>query len=188
MTLNLDSLDRFFLLQEFDIEIKNRKGFENSIADHLSRIFPENANDLIGIFDHFPNEQLFAMSRAYLPWFAHIVSYLVTGEILRHWSNQDKDRFFSQLRHYYWEDPYLFKHCLDQVIRRCIPESEIHSIMTFCHSYACGGHFGGRRTTAKVLQSGFHWPTVGLLCFVMLTISVLLVSVVNIQVLCPVMI
>jgi len=45
------------------------------------------------------------------------------------------------------------------VARRCVPESEIYNIMTFCHSYVCGGHFGGHRTAAKVLQSGFYWPT-----------------------------
>jgi len=45
------------------------------------------------------------------------------------------------------------------VVRRCAPESEIHSVLTFCHSYTCGGHFGGRRTAVKVLQIGFFWPT-----------------------------
>ena len=28
-----------------------------------------------------------------------------------------------------------------------------------CHSSLCGGHFASRRTGAKVLQSGFYWPT-----------------------------
>jgi len=125
----------------------------------LSRIFLENVDDLIRFSNHFPDQQLFAVSRASLPWFAHIVNFLVTGEIPPQGSKQEKDGFFSPVRHYYWEDPYLFKHCPDQVIRRYIPENEIHNVLTFCHSYACGGHFGGRRTTAKVLQSGFHWPT-----------------------------
>jgi len=87
------------------------------------------------------------------------VNHLVTRKIPPYWSKQEQDRFFSQVRHYYWEDPHLFKHCPDQVIRTCVPESEIHTILTFCHSYACGSHFRGRRTAAKVLQSGFFWPT-----------------------------
>ncbi|CAN6583244.1 unnamed protein product [Malus baccata var. baccata] len=41
----------------------------------------------------------------------------------------------------------------------CVPESEFKSILTFCHSYACGGHFGAKRTTLKVLESGFYWPS-----------------------------
>jgi len=39
-----------------------------------------------------------------------------------------------------------------------MPESEIHSILAFCHSYSCGGHFGARRVAARVLQSEFFWP------------------------------
>ena len=33
------------------------------------------------------------------------------------------------------------------------------SIINFCHSEACGGHFSIKTTTAKILQSGFYWPT-----------------------------
>ena len=50
--------------------------------------------------------------------------------------------------------------CVDQIIRRCVPESEHHSILTFCHSETCGGHFGSRRTALKVLECGFFWPTI----------------------------
>ena len=48
---------------------------------------------------------------------------------------------------------------LDQVIRRCVPNNEFKSILSFCHKLACRGHFGGRKTAEKVLQSGFYWPT-----------------------------
>ena len=50
-------------------------------------------------------------------------------------------------------------HCADQVIRRCVPEDEMNSILNYYHTLPCGGHFGGQRTAAKVLQSGFYWPT-----------------------------
>ena len=33
------------------------------------------------------------------------------------------------------------------------------SILKFCHEYACGGHFGAKRTALKVLDCGFFWPT-----------------------------
>ena len=54
----------------------------------------------------------------------------------------------------------FWKHCSDQIIRRCVVETEFHSILTFCHSYACLGHFGPKRTAMKVLDSGFYWPTI----------------------------
>ena len=107
------------------------------VADHLSRIFTEYTNDLVGFFDHFTDEELFVMSRTHLLWFAHIVNYLTTGKIYSHSSKQDKDRFFPQVRRYYWKDPYLFKHCPDQVVCGCVPESEIYNILSFCHSYTC---------------------------------------------------
>lgn len=50
--------------------------------------------------------------------------------------------------------------CADQVVRRCIPDDEHMDILSHCHSYACGGHFGATKTWHKVLQSGFFWPTI----------------------------
>ena len=64
-----------------------------------------------------------------------------------------------QRRFFFWDELYLFKYCTDQIIRRCILEDEHHSVLTFCHESACGGHFGMRKTTEKVLKSGFYWPT-----------------------------
>ena len=58
-----------------------------------------------------------------------------------------------------WEDPYLFKYCSDQIIRRCVPEEETRSVLAFCHEFSCGGHFDPRKIAEKVLQSGFYWPT-----------------------------
>ena len=43
---------------------------------------------------------------------------------------------------------------------RCIPNSEVSSVINFCHFEACGGHFSSRKTIAKILQCEFHWPTI----------------------------
>jgi hypothetical protein len=146
------------LLQEFDIEIWDKKGTENVVANHLSRIMFEKPRP-IPVNDSFPDEQLFDITLREPPWYADIVNYLATGRIPSHWSKQDKDHFFKQVQSYFWEDPQLFKYCADQIIRRCVPESELHSILTFCYSLACGGHFSAKKTATKVLQSGFTWPT-----------------------------
>ena len=45
------------------------------------------------------------------------------------------------------------------MIKRCVTEEEIESIMAHCHALACGGHFRGNRRSEKVLQSEFYWPT-----------------------------
>ena len=146
------------LLQEFDVEIKDKKGTENLVADHLSRL--EGARDDIPVNDEFPDEKLLAIEeKKAVPWFADFVNYLMAKVIPPEFNYQQKKRFFAHLKHYYWEEPILYRHCVDQVIRRCVPEDEMHSILNHCHTLPCGGHFGGQRTAAKVLQSGFYWPS-----------------------------
>ena len=145
------------LLQEFDIEIRDKKGSENVVADHLSRLIDESAEEPLPLNESFPDEQLFVVSQ--LPWYADIVNYLVTTQLPEHWTKQDKSKFFAEVKHFFWDDPYLFKYCPDQIIRRCVPEHEVDSMISFCHAHACGGHFGAKKTAAKILQSGFYWPT-----------------------------
>ncbi|RVW58838.1 putative mitochondrial protein [Vitis vinifera] len=95
------------LLQEFDLQIKDKKGVENVVADHLSR----------------------------------------------------QEALLCKIHAYYWEEPFLFKYCADQIIRKCVPEDEQQGILNHCHENACGGHFASQKTTMKVLQSGFTWPS-----------------------------
>ena len=146
------------LLQEFDVEIKDKKGTENLVADHLSRL--EGARDDVPVNNEFPDEKLFTIEdKRPVPWFAYYVTYLVAKVIPPEFKYQKKKRFFAHLKHYYWEETILYRHCADQVIRRCVPEDEMHNILTHCHTLSCGGHFGGQKTAAKVLQSGFYWPS-----------------------------
>ncbi|XP_062025882.1 uncharacterized protein LOC133742218 [Rosa rugosa] len=145
------------LLQEFDLAIKDKKGSENVVADHLSRIVHE--EDIQPLQETFPDEQLFGIEVS-VPWYADIVNYLVTRTFPDTLSKASKDKLKKMARHFIWDEPYLWKHCSDQVIRRCVPESEHRSILSFCHSEACGGHFGPRRTALKVLDCGFYWPTI----------------------------
>ena len=143
------------LLQEFDLEIKDKKGSENSVADHLSRLHIPSSGE---ICDTFPDEQLLAVVTK-VPWFAHIVNYLVTKSVPDYWNTHQKKKFAYDVKHYFWEEPQLFHVGADQIIRRCVPEEEQEHILAMCHSSLCGGHFASRRTGAKVLQSGFYWPT-----------------------------
>lgn len=62
------------LLQEFDMEIKDRKGHINQVVDHLSRI--EGTVNLLSVSDNFPYECLYALNTK-VPWFVDIVNYLV---------------------------------------------------------------------------------------------------------------
>ena len=147
------------MLQEFDLEIKDRKGTENQVADHLSRLEEGNKESREPIRESFPDEQILAISQAQIPWYADIVNFLVTERLPPDMSKQQLKRFFHDVKSYYWDEPYLYKQCADQMVRRCVPQEEVLSILLHCHSSPYGGHFGGLRTAAKVLQSGYYWPT-----------------------------
>ncbi|KAL1299995.1 hypothetical protein AAHE18_18G148100 [Arachis hypogaea] len=131
-------LIRWVLLQqEFDIEIRDRKGTENQVADHLSRIEPVEGTPLpsLGISETFPDEHLFAIQET--PWFADIANYKVARFIPMEYNRIQKKKLITDAKYYLWDEPYLFKRCTDGIIR----------------------HFGGERTATKVLQCGFYWPT-----------------------------
>jgi len=144
------------LLQEFDLEIKDKSGKENLVADHLSRLVYE--DDVKPIRETFPDEHLFNVREA--PWYADIVNFLVTQQFPPDATRWQKDKLKKEAKRYVWDDPYLWKYCADQIIRRCVERHEVHSILKFCHSYACGGHFGPQKTARKVLESGFYWPQI----------------------------
>ena len=94
------------LLQEFNLEIKDKRGTENLVANHLSRL--EWASDEVQVNDDFPDKQLLTIEdKRVVPWFVDYENYLVAKVIPQEFSYQQKKRFFAHLKHYYWEEPIL---------------------------------------------------------------------------------
>ena len=144
------------LLQEFDLEIRDKKGSTNVVADHLSRL--EKEEDLSNqalIDDSFPDEFVLVLQQIFSPWYADFANYLAGGVLPEDLSYQEKKRFLHQAKQYLWEEPYINKICGDGLIRRCIPEAEVHSILLHCHDSSYGGHYGATKTASKVLECGF---------------------------------
>ncbi|GJZ23831.1 reverse transcriptase domain-containing protein [Tanacetum coccineum] len=148
------------LLQEFDIEIKDWKGTKNVAVDHLSRVENNETNNDSEVDDNFPGETLMEINTKDEPWFTYFANYLVGNIIPKGMTYQQKNNFFSDLKHYFWEEPYLFKVCSDGMIRCCISEPETRTILDQCHHRPTGGHYGPNITAKKVLDSGFYWPTI----------------------------
>ena len=151
------SIRWILLLQEFDLQIRDKKRVKNVVADHLSRLAIAHNSHVLPINDDFPEESLMLLGNT--PWYAHIANYLVTGEVPSEWKAQEKKHFFAKIHAYYWEDPFLFKYCADQIIRKCVLEEEEQGILNHCHENACKGHFASQKTAMKVLQLGFSWPS-----------------------------
>ncbi|KAF5757652.1 putative nucleotidyltransferase, Ribonuclease H [Helianthus annuus] len=146
------------LLQEFDLEIRDKKGSENVVADHLSRVVHETDAPDVEINETFPDEHILAVSTK--PWFANFANFAVTGDIPEFWPKKKKQQFIAQAKTYIWDEPDLFKVGADQIIRRCIPDEEIKCVLELLHASACGGHFSGQKTGHKVLACGLYWPTI----------------------------
>ncbi|XP_014634022.1 uncharacterized protein [Glycine max] len=146
------------LLQEFDLVIKDKKGSENMVADHLSRLVNEEVTlKEDEIKDKFPDESLFLIAGR--PWFTDMANFKVAGVIPKDLNWQQRKKFFHDARHYIWDDPHLFKVGVDNLLRRCVTSEEAKGILWHCHNSPCGEHYGRDKTVAKVLQSGFFWPT-----------------------------
>nr|XP_027085047.1 uncharacterized protein LOC113707084 [Coffea arabica] len=105
------------LLQEFDLEVRDKKGSENLVADHLSRIPVGKESEPLK--DAFPEEHLFSLNSQLL-WYADLVNYLVTGNFPAGWPKSKMDKLKSDTKYFIWDDPYLWKRCADQVMRRCV--------------------------------------------------------------------
>ncbi|GJS88535.1 reverse transcriptase domain-containing protein [Tanacetum coccineum] len=151
------------LLQEFDIIIRDKKkGTKILAADHLSRLENPHKDVLENkdINENFPLETLEIISSGSTLWFADIANFHAGNFIVKRMSSQQKKKFFKDVKHYFWDDPYLFRICADQIIRRCVHGQEAIDILKACHEGPIGGHHGANFTAKKVFDAGFFWPTI----------------------------
>nr|GEV35892.1 reverse transcriptase domain-containing protein [Tanacetum cinerariifolium] len=72
------------------------------------------------------------------PWFADFSNYHARNFVVKGMSSQQKNKFFKYVKHYFWEDPFLFKICADQ------------DILKACHNGPIGRHHGPNYTAKKV--------------------------------------
>nr|GEU48945.1 reverse transcriptase domain-containing protein [Tanacetum cinerariifolium] len=134
-------------------------GAENLAVDHLSRL--ENPHlsvlDKKEINEMFPLETLNVVSfrgDSSTSWFADFANYHAGNFVVKGMSSQQKNKFFKNVKHYFWDDPFLFKIYADQVIWRCVHGQEAMEILKACHNGPIGGHHGPNYTSKKVFDSG----------------------------------
>nr|GEY55752.1 reverse transcriptase domain-containing protein [Tanacetum cinerariifolium] len=140
------------------------KGAENLAADHLSRLENPHQNvlDRKEINESFPLETLNMVSsrgNSSTSWFADFANYHARNFVVKGMSSQQKNTFFKDVKHYLWDDPFLFKICADQVTQRCVHVQEAIEILKACYG-PTGGHHGPNYTAKKVFDSGLYWPTI----------------------------
>nr|GEV29478.1 reverse transcriptase domain-containing protein [Tanacetum cinerariifolium] len=142
------------LLQEFTFKVTDTKGAENLAADHLSQLENPHQNvlDPKEINESFPLKTLNLVStrgNQSTLWFADFANYHARNFVIKGMSSLQKSKFFKDVKHYFWDDPYLFKICADQFIRRCVTGQEAVEILKACHYGPTGGHHGPNYTARK---------------------------------------
>nr|GEU93563.1 hypothetical protein [Tanacetum cinerariifolium] len=138
---------------------------ENLTADHLSRLENPHQDELEKkeITETFPLETLGMIAfrgDSSTPWFADIANYHANNFIVKGMSSQQKKKFFKDVKHYLWDDLYLFKICVDHVIRRCVHGQEAVDILTACHNEPTGDIMVPTSPLKRSFDSGFYWPTI----------------------------
>ncbi|GJY89820.1 reverse transcriptase domain-containing protein [Tanacetum coccineum] len=86
------------------------------------------------------------------PWFTHFANYHAGNFVVKGISSQQKNKFFKDVKHYFWDDPFLFKICADQVIQGCVHGQEAIDILKACHNGPTGGHHGPNYTAKKIFD------------------------------------
>nr|GEW46929.1 reverse transcriptase domain-containing protein [Tanacetum cinerariifolium] len=115
------------------------------------------------INESFPLETLNLVStrgNSSTPWFADFANYHAGNFVVKGMSSQQKSKFFKDVKHCFWDDHFLFKTCVDQVIRRCVYGQKAIDILKACHYGPTGRHHGPNYTAKKVFDSGFYWPPI----------------------------
>ncbi|KAF8112895.1 hypothetical protein N665_0059s0033 [Sinapis alba] len=162
------------LLQEIDLEIKDKPEVENVVADHLPRLQVECGIPIDeGLPEGLPEEQILAIGTVMTicetgrkleevkaadedgPWNANLVNYLACERESLNLAGYAKKKFFKDVKRYYWDEPYLYIFCRDQLYRRVVAEEEVEGVLSHCHGSSYGGHFSTFKTVAKMLQAGF---------------------------------
>nr|GEW09561.1 reverse transcriptase [Tanacetum cinerariifolium] len=143
------------LLQEFNFKVLDTKRAENLAADHLSRLENPYGDVLYpkGINETFPLDTLSMVTfcgDSSAPWFANFANYQAGNFIVKGMTSQQKNKFFKDVKRYFWDDPFLFKIYADQVIWWCVHEKEALDILEACHNRPTGGHHGANLTAKKV--------------------------------------
>ena len=85
------------------------------------------------------------------PWYADIVNYQAADVEPETFKGYTKKKFMREVRRYYWDEPYLYKHCSDGIYRRCVAESEVPDILFHFHVSDYAGHVTPFKTVSKIL-------------------------------------
>nr|GFC14391.1 reverse transcriptase domain-containing protein [Tanacetum cinerariifolium] len=143
--------------------LEKHKEVEDLATDHLSRF--ENPHTKVlaerEIADKFSDEHLMVLKSKFNndePWYADFVNYIVVKVVPPNWTFEKRKRLFAS-QDLLLVEPYAFKLCADNIMKRCMAGSETVDILAHSHSGPTGGHHSALVTGKKVYESRLYWPS-----------------------------
>ena len=118
------------------------------------------SGDKTHIDDTFPDEHAFAVSKDLIPWVADLSNYMASNIVPSDLSFHQRKKFMYDVKKFFWDEQYLYSSCADGLIRHCVPEVEILSVLEACLSSPVGGHRSGIQTAHKIFQCGYYCLTI----------------------------
>jgi hypothetical protein len=132
------------LFQEYDFEIVVKPGRMNKGPNHLSRL--EHGEETTSLDDTLPDAQFLSI-RKFNDHFAEIVQFLSTGMTPREYTVIQKKQLVVCARYFQLIVGQLYKMGPDEILRRCVMDSERPFIIADAHEGIAGGHYVGKETT-----------------------------------------
>nr|GFA24800.1 reverse transcriptase domain-containing protein [Tanacetum cinerariifolium] len=138
-----------------------KAGAKNLAAGDLSRLENPHQDELEKkeITKKFPFETLSMIAfhgDSSTPWFADIANYHAAEFIMKGMSSQQKKKFFKDVKHYFLDDPYLFKIYVDQVEAKALPTNDARVVVKFLKSLFA--RFGTPRAIIRKFKTRWTGP------------------------------
>jgi hypothetical protein len=92
------------------------------------------------------------------PWYADMGNYFACGIEPVALSKQQKKKFKSDAKYYFWDELFLYKHCADDIMRRCLPDIKVKRVIYQCHSSPYAGMLAQQRCRPKYFRLGSFGP------------------------------
>ncbi|GJY86560.1 reverse transcriptase domain-containing protein [Tanacetum coccineum] len=135
------------LIQEFDFKVIDTQRAETMQSRNQLSVFGktvENVFDPKEINETFPLETLNMVNShddQNIPWFANIANYHARNFLIKGMSTQQKRKFFKDVKHYFSDDPYLFRIMCGTKSCRCfVFGNEALEILRLVYEGPTGGH------------------------------------------------
>nr|GEY74301.1 DNA-directed DNA polymerase [Tanacetum cinerariifolium] len=141
------------LLQEFDIESKDRKGTRNVVADHLSRIENDKSSDDSEVDDNFPGETLMEINTKDEPRFTDLANYLSNALVSHHEIEQAPSNYDLILK--LESEPILVPNAILQP-KATRKSTRVPVQPSWLKDYVATHHPNANQVSVTSLQNQFH--------------------------------